>query len=79
MELEAAGRRVTLITLTRVSYTLAGAVEATGISSDTIRAAVADGALIAHYVGEKATKPVFRAVELDAWIASLPTLGGGRR
>ncbi len=69
----------TLITLARVAYSLAGAVEATGISSDTIRAAVADGTLVAHYVGEKASKPVFRAVELDAWIASLPTERGGRR
>ncbi len=65
------------ITLTRVSYTLAEAVVATGISEDTIRAAVADGSLVAHYVGAKATKPVFRAVELDEWVESLPTTKGG--
>jgi hypothetical protein len=64
------------ITLTRVSYTLSEAVVATGISEDTIRAAVADGSLVAHYVGAKATKPVFRAVELDEWIESLPTTRG---
>lgn len=64
------------ITFTKVSFTLAGAVEATGISEDTIRAAVIDGTLVANYVGEKATKPVFRAVELDAWIASLTTERG---
>ncbi|GEM_PF-3220783 len=69
----------TLITLTRVSYTLSEAALATGISESTIRQAVYDGELIAHYVGEKASKPVFRAVELDAWIASLPTERGGRR
>lgn len=64
------------ITLARVSYTLAQAVEATGISADTIRAAVAAGDLVANYAGEKASKPIFRAVELDAWIASLPTERG---
>jgi len=64
------------IALRAVSYTLAGAVEATGISEDTIRAAIADGSLIANYVGAKATKPVLRAVELDAWIESLPTSRG---
>lgn len=67
------------ITLTRVSYTLPEAVVATGISENTIRAAVADGSLVAHYVGEKASKPVFRAVELDEWIQSLPTTKGNRR
>jgi hypothetical protein len=64
------------LTLARVSYTLADAVEATGISANTIRDAVAAGALVAHYVGAKASKPVFRAVELDEWIASLPTERG---
>ena len=63
----------TRIALARVSYTVAEAVEATGISETTIRAAIADGALVANYVGTKASKPVLRAVELDAWIASLPT------
>lgn len=62
------------VSLSRVSYTLADAVTATGISEDTIRAAVADGSLVAHYVGAKATKPVFRAVELDEWVESLPTV-----
>jgi hypothetical protein len=66
------------ITFVKVSYTLAEAVAATGISEPTIRAAVANGDLIANYVGEKATKPVFRAVELDAWIASLPTERGAK-
>ncbi len=66
------------ITLTRVSYTLNEAVVATGISEDTIRDAMKDGSLVAHYVGEKATKPVFRAVELDEWVQSLPTSKGGK-
>lgn len=61
------------IQLARISYTLTEAVTATGISEDTIRAAIQDGSLIANWVGAKATKPVLRAVELDSWIASLPT------
>src|SRR5699024_10426173 len=60
------------ITLTRIAYTIPEASDATGISESTIRAAIADGVLIASYVGERATKPVLRAVELDAWIESLP-------
>lgn len=61
-----------LIRLTRISYTVAEAAQATGISEATIRTAIADGSLVANYVGAKALKPVLRAVELDAWIASLP-------
>lgn len=64
------------IRFTKVAYTLAEAVVATGISDDTIRAAISNGSLVANYVGDKATKPVLRAVELDAWIASLPTERG---
>ncbi|MCG7285396.1 hypothetical protein MHY85_05320 [Cellulomonas sp. ACRRI] len=64
------------ITLTQVSYDLVGAEKATGISRATISAAVQNGSLIAHYVGAKATKPVFRAVELDEWVESLPTTKG---
>lgn len=65
------------ITLTSVSYDLDGAEAATGISRATISEAVKDGSLVAHYVGRKATKPVFRAVELDEWVRSLPTTRGG--
>ncbi|MBU4213915.1 MAG: hypothetical protein KJ792_04585 [Actinobacteria bacterium] len=70
---------MTAITLTAVSYDLAGAAGATGISERTIRDAIASGDLVANYVGSKATKPILRAVELDAWIASLPTTRGGQR
>ncbi|MBU4213916.1 MAG: hypothetical protein KJ792_04590 [Actinobacteria bacterium] len=70
---------MTSITLTAISYDLAGAVAATGISEDSIRAAIQSGDLVANYVGAKATKPILRAIELDAWIASLPTDRGGRR
>lgn len=58
------------IELKAVSYDTNGAVEATGLSKTTIQEAVATGELIAHYCGRK---PVFRAVDLDAWIESLPT------
>lgn len=68
----------TEITLTRVAYTIAEAAEATGISATTIHEAIRDGSLVANFVGTKASKPVLRAVELDRWIASLPTRKGGR-
>lgn len=59
-----------VITYPRISYSLADAAEAVGLSSETLRLAIADGELIAHYLG---TKPVIRAVDLDTWIESLPT------
>lgn len=60
----------THLALVSVSYSMAGAVAATGIGETSIRAALAADQLVAHYVG---TKPVFRAVDLDEWIESLPT------
>lgn len=59
-----------------VSADIRRAAEATGVGTDTIRDAVADGSLVAHYAGAKASKPLFRAVELDAWVSSLPTRKG---
>lgn len=59
-----------VIQLAAVSYNLAGAVAATGISDRTIRQAIKDGVLVAHYVG---SKPFLRALDLDDWIESLPT------
>lgn len=58
------------IELKAISYDLDGAVEATGLSKTTIRAAVMAKDLIAHYSGRK---PVFRAVDLDEWVRNLPT------
>lgn len=58
------------VELKAVSYDTTGAVEATGLSKTTIQEAVAKGELIAHYSGRK---PIFRAVDLDLWIESLPT------
>ena len=59
-----------LVTYPRISYSLGDACEAVGLSPHTLRKAINDGELVAHYVG---TKPVIRAVDLDEWIASLPT------
>lgn len=46
------------------------AAQKVGLSPRTIDAAQKAGDLVAHYLGRK---PVYRAVDLDAWIESLPT------
>lgn len=61
---------MTALALAAVSYNMAGAVAATGVGETTIKAAIANGDLIAHYVG---VKLVIRAVDLDEWVQSLPT------
>ena len=53
-----------------VSCRLEKAAEVTGISVSTIQKAIADGDLIANYVGRS---PRILADELYAWVASLPT------
>lgn len=58
------------LALAAVSYNMAGAVAASGVGETTIKKAIADGDLIAHYVG---VKTVIRAADLDEWIESLPT------
>jgi hypothetical protein len=58
------------LALAAVSYNMAGAVAATGIGETRIKDAHARGDLIGHYNG---TKLVFRAVDLDEWVQSLPT------
>lgn len=55
---------------TPVSYDLARAAAAVGLSERTLRDAIAAGDLIAHYLGRK---PLIRRADLDAWIKSLPT------
>ena len=52
-----------------VSVDMPGAAAATGLSESTIRNAIADGSLTAHYKGKK---PVVRIPDLDDWIESLP-------
>lgn len=61
---------MTRLALAAVSYNMAGAVAASGIGESTIKAAIRDNDLIAHYVGNKL---VIRAADLDDWIQSLPT------
>lgn len=61
---------------TSVAYDFAGAAAAVGFSAETIRQAHNAGDLTAHYVGRK---PVFRAVDLDAWVQSLPTESSNER
>lgn len=56
-----------------VSYDLDGAESATGVSRREIQRAITAGDLTAHYVGAKATKPLIRRDDLDAWVESLPT------
>ena len=61
---------MTTLALAAVSYNRAGAVAASGIGETTIKTAIANGDLIAHYVG---VKTVILASDLAEWIASLPT------
>lgn len=61
---------MTALALAAVSYNMAGAVAASGVGETTLKRAIADGDLIAHYVG---VKTVIRAADLDEWIQSLPT------
>lgn len=73
-----AGTYQPFITVAQISYTLDQAAAATGLGTTTIKQAIATGDLVVHYGGERASKPILRAVDLDAWIASLPTTKGGR-
>lgn len=61
---------MTALGLAAVSYNLAGAMAATGVGETTIKTAIANDDLVAHYVG---TKLIIRAADLDDWIQSLPT------
>lgn len=56
--------------LAAVSYNVAGAVAASGISETTIRTAIKAGDLIVHWLG---SKPVIRSIDLDEWIQTFPT------
>jgi S-adenosylhomocysteine hydrolase len=58
------------ITVAQVSYDLRGAATAAGVGVTSIKEAVDQGDLVVHYRG---SKPLIRAVDLDAWVASLPT------
>jgi hypothetical protein len=57
-------------TYAAVSYSMAGAVMASGVSETSIKTAIRNGDLVVHYIGSKI---VIRAVDLDEWIDDLPT------
>lgn len=59
-----------------ISADIPGCAAASGVSETTIREAVAAKQLVARYAGRRASKPVIDAVELFAWVRSLPTERG---
>lgn len=59
-----------VLALAAVSYNMAGAVAASGIGETNIKKAIADGELVAHYMGSKL---VITAPDLFEWVRSLPT------
>lgn len=61
---------MTTLALAAVSYDVAGAVRASGISERSIRAAIKSEDLTTHWLG---SKPLIRAADLDEWVQSLPT------
>jgi Helix-turn-helix domain len=66
----------TIVAYTWVSKALPDAAELVGVSLRTLQRAVDQGDLIVHYAGQRNTKPIVRAVDLDAWVESLPTEPG---
>ncbi|HSV37505.1 MAG TPA: helix-turn-helix domain-containing protein [Nocardioidaceae bacterium] len=58
------------LALPAVAFNMAGAIATSGIGETTIKTAIRENELIAHYVGNKL---VIRAADLDDWIQSLPT------
>lgn len=57
-------------TVEPISYELVHAAAAVGLSDRTLRDAIADGSLTAHYQGRK---PLILRDDLIDWIRSLPT------
>lgn len=57
-------------TVEPLSYDLTTAAAAVGLSDRTLRDAIADGSLTAHYSGRK---PLVLRADLEDWIRSLPT------
>ena len=58
------------LALAAVSYNMAGAVAASGIGETSLKKAIADDELVAHYQG---TKLVILATDLHDYLESLPT------
>lgn len=59
-----------------IALDIEGAAAATSISGTLISEASRDNALVTHYAGRKASKPLYRPADLDAWVRSLPTERG---
>ena len=55
-----------------VSLDLKAASEASGLSVRSLQYAIDNDLLVAHYGGEKNSKPLVRPDDLDAYIRSLP-------
>ena len=58
------------LTKSQIAYDLVTAGKAVSLSDRTLRDAIADGSLTAHYAG---TKPLVLREDLVDWIRSLPT------
>ena len=56
--------------MSAISYSIEGAAEATGYSTDTIRRALRNSDMPARYAN---SKPVILATELVEWLTALPT------
>jgi len=61
------------LTFTRISYPLPDAAYAIGLGMTSLRELIDSGELTVHYLGTKATKPVIRAIDLDAYVDAQPT------
>ena len=57
------------------AYTIAGAAEAYGVSTDTLRSHIKAGNLAVKY---PSSKPVIAADELEAWFEALPSEAPGK-
>lgn len=55
-----------------VSLDLKAAADASGLSVRSLQYAIDNDLLVAHYGGEKNSKPLVRPEDLDAYIRSLP-------
>lgn len=66
------------IAYTWVAKALPDAAEVAGVSLRTLQRAADQGDLLVHYAGERHTKPIVRAIDLDAWVANLPTESRGQ-
>lgn len=56
--------------MSKVSYSIEEAAEATGYSTDTIRKALRNSDMTARYAN---SKPVILATELQEWLEALPS------